>query len=145
VLLLPGDFYVLCGDAAHVSGCDLDTSPNLSMIDNGAPDAVALVRNGTGNPAADVRVDSVSYEGNTAGGPVNGGTWTEGSGIGLIDDGFSIGAGISRFPNGVDTGRNNVDWSCRDMTPGQANVATRASCPAGVLTVEGSSVLAPVR
>ncbi|MCK5376611.1 MAG: lamin tail domain-containing protein, partial [Acidobacteria bacterium] len=34
-------FFVICGDAANVPGCDLDVSPNTNLIQNGA-DAVAL-------------------------------------------------------------------------------------------------------
>jgi hypothetical protein len=135
VLLLPGDYFVICGDRAFVPNCDLDTSPNLSMIDNGAPDAVAVVRRVLeGYGGYDLLQDSVSYEGNTAGGPSSGGTWTEGSGVGLVDDGVFSHAGIARYPDGVDTGRNNVDLSCQDATPGEANVATGAACGAGTLT-----------
>ena len=36
-----GGYFVLCGDAANVANCDLDVSPNMNLIQNGA-DAVAL-------------------------------------------------------------------------------------------------------
>ncbi|MFN2197636.1 MAG: lamin tail domain-containing protein, partial [Anaerolineales bacterium] len=37
-----GDYFVVCGDATMVSNCDLDVSPDSNLIQNGAPDAVAL-------------------------------------------------------------------------------------------------------
>ena len=36
-----GGFFVLCGDTSKVASCDLDTSPNTNLLQNGA-DAVAL-------------------------------------------------------------------------------------------------------
>jgi hypothetical protein len=113
-----------------VANCDLDSSPNQSMLENGAPDVIALVFNTTTNTTMDQLVDSVSYEGNTAQGPSRGGLWTEGSGVGLIDDGLFGGAGIARFPDGQDTQRNNVDLACHDITPGAANVAADGACTA---------------
>jgi len=113
-ILSADDYFVVCGDAANVTNCDLDVSPDTNLIQNGAPDAVGLRYNGT-------LIDAVSYEGDTAG-------YTEGSGVGLEDNSGVENAGISRFPDGVDTDQNNVDFSFRCSTPGTANVADSSNC-----------------
>lgn len=111
-----GAYFVVCGDAANVINCDLDVSPDSNLIQNGAPDAVALL---------DISgiVDAVSYEGDT------GAPYTEGSGVGLLDDPSLIFFGLSRFPNGVDTQMNNVDLSGRCITPGFVNTSNAINCP----------------
>jgi len=111
VVLMTGAYYVICGDASNVANCDLEA---ISSIQNGAADAVALVRNGT-------IVDTVSYDGDAAA------PYTEGSGAGLIDSDV-MDLGIARYPDGVDTDQNNVDWSPRCITPGAANTAANANC-----------------
>lgn len=112
-----GQFFVVCGDAAAVANCDFDVSPNTDLIQNGAPDAVAIVFT-SGN----FIVDTVSYEGDT------GAPYTEGSGVGLVDDPVLTNNGISRFPNGTDTDVNNVDLSPRCITPGELNTSTTTNC-----------------
>ena len=115
VNLAPSDYFVLCGDAANVPNCDLDVSPNSDLIQNGPPDAVAL-RFGT------TIIDTVSYAGNTVA------PYTEGAGIGLLDDPAFTGASISRCPDGTDTNQNNVDFSLQNtaITPGAANACAPA-------------------
>ena len=110
-----GDYFVVCGDAATVLNCDLDVSPNSNLVQNGAPDAVGLRFEG-------VLIDAVSYEGNT------GAPYTEGSGVGLEDNPGLESAGISRYPDGVDTNVNNVDLSFRCSSPGEANVSGSSDC-----------------
>jgi len=117
VTLPAGAYYVICANAATVSPCDLDDGPDTNFIQNGAPDAVALRDHG-------ILVDTVSYEGDT------GFPYTEGSGVGLVDDPAVDLAGISRFPDGVDTDVNNVDFSPRCITPGAANTAQASGCAA---------------
>ena len=121
VTLAAGGYFVVCGDAANVASCDLDVSPDTNLIQNGAPDAVGLRHNGD-------LVDAVSYEGDT------GAPYTEGSGSGLLDDPDVDGAGISRYPDGVDTNVNNVDLSRRCITPGEANASQDSACVAVVNT-----------
>ncbi len=116
-MLAPGDYYVICANAATVANCDLDSSPNTDFIQNGAPDGVGLRLSGT-------LVDAVSYEGNT------GAPYTEGSGTGLEDLSTTASAGISRCPDGVDTGANNVDLSFQTITPGTSN-----ACPVPALVI----------
>jgi predicted extracellular nuclease len=113
--LAAGDYFVVCGDAANVANCDLDVFPDSNLIQNGAPDAVGLRLNGE-------LIDAVSYEGDT------GAPYTEGSGIGLEDDPDVEMAGISRYPDGTDTDANNVDFSLRCATPGQANTDRSSDC-----------------
>jgi uncharacterized protein len=113
--LAAGDYYVVCANTATMNNCDLDVTPNTDLIQNGAPDAVALVQ-------GSAVIDTVSYEGNT------GAPYTEGSGSGLIDDGTNANQGISRLPDGVDTNQNNVDFSLRCITPGEANTTSTSGC-----------------
>ena len=109
VSLAAGEYFVLCGNAATVANCDLDVAPDTDLIQNGAPDAVAIV-------LGDTIIDTVSYEGDT------GAPYTEGSGTGLEDDPAVATQGISRCPDGTDTDQNNVDFaSDRPITPGAAN------------------------
>lgn len=115
--IAPGDYFVVCANPATVANCDLDASPDTNLVQNGAPDAVALLFDGA-------VVDAVSYEGDTAA------PYTEGSGAGLLDDSFVTGS-ISRCPNGTDTNQNNVDLAFTPtITPGAENV-----CPSGALEV----------
>jgi len=116
VSLAAGDYFVICANSANTPNCDLDVTPDTNLIQNGAPDAVGL-RAPTG-----ALVDAVSYEGDT------GAPYTETSGVGLLDDPAFDFLGISRYPDGVDTDVNNVDFSPRCITPGSANGALDANC-----------------
>jgi len=117
VTLAAGDYFVVCGNASQVFACGLDVSPNSNLIQNGAPDAVALTFGG-------LIVDTVSYEDDVSG-------YTEGSGAGLVDSSSSSNAnkGISRLPNGTDTDQNNVDFQFVCSTPGAANTTNASNCP----------------
>ena len=115
--LAAGDYFVVCANATTVDNCDLDASPDTNFIQNGAPDAIALIQGGS-------IIDTVSYEGNS------GAPYTKGSGTGLIDDPDSGSEGLSRCPNGVDSHQYNIDFSSRPITPGAENlceVSTRCS------------------
>jgi hypothetical protein len=59
--LASGGYFVICANSATVANCDMDVSPDTDLIQNGAPDAVALFKGA-------VLIDTVSYEGNTSGG-----------------------------------------------------------------------------
>ncbi len=139
VSLADGDYFVICANTATTANCDLDVSPDTNLIQNGAPDAVALRESGT-------LVDTVSYEGDTAG-------YTEGSGAGLVDDGASATQGISRCPDGSDTDQNSVDLGLQTITPGAANSCPPppdplGTCGDGVETpihaIQGSGLASPV-
>ena len=118
VLLDPGDFYVICGDSANVPNCDLDVSPDTNLIQNGPPDALAILLGGE-------FVDALGYEGDT------GTPHTETSGSDLADLVIDPGSGadihdmgLSRCPDGRDTDDNNADFTFRGITPGTVN-----NCP----------------
>jgi len=117
VLLDPGDYYVICGDAQNVPNCDLDVSPDTNLIQNDL-DALAVMLDGG-------IVDALGYEGDT------GTPHTETSGSELEDlvidpvsgaDVYDM--GLSRCPDGADTNNNNADFTFRSITPGAAN-----NCP----------------
>ncbi len=139
VTLAAGDYFVVCGNAAQTVGCDLDVTPDMDLIQNGAPDAVGLM-------IGDRVIDAVSYEGDVAA------PYVEGSGTGLTDpaaDDSDQFKGISRLPNGGDTNVNNVDFSTRCITPGAANSAQTTNClnpgPTAVLSLQANplTVLEP--
>ncbi|MCB9274597.1 MAG: lamin tail domain-containing protein [Lewinellaceae bacterium] len=113
VMLMPGNFYVICGSISNVPNCDFQISPATNLIQNGAPDAVALT-------FAGAVVDAVSYEGSVTG-------YVEGSGSGL-EDIAATGVGIGRYPDGADTDQNNVDFTQQCITPGAANSGVNAYC-----------------
>lgn len=113
--LPPEGYFVVCANAAAVPNCDLDVDPDENLIQNGEPDAVAIMLAGQ-------VVDTVSYEGDT------GVPYTEGSGVGLSDSAYIASLGIARYPDGVDTDRNNVDFSRRCITPGERNKVNSTYC-----------------
>ena len=113
-----GDYLVVCANAATVANCDLDVTPETNLVQNGSPDAVALLFDG-------VVMDTVSYEGDTI--P----PFTEGSGAGLEDSPAGTGS-IARCPDGTDTNQNNVDLVfTTNISPGAENI-----CPSGALAVK---------
>jgi predicted extracellular nuclease len=114
--LAPGAYYVICANAATTPYCNLDVSPNTDLIQNGAPDALAITLGLS-------LIDVVSYEGSTAA------PYTEGSGVGLTDNGTVAFQGLSRFPDGTDTNVNNTNLSLRCATPGKPNAAASTGCP----------------
>ncbi|MGA9575552.1 MAG: lamin tail domain-containing protein, partial [Lysobacterales bacterium] len=134
IALGAGDYFVVCANAATVANCDLDS---IGSIQNGAPDAVALMRE-------DVVLDSVSYEGDTAA------PYTEGSGAGLNDSGSTgqDNKGISRYPNGMDTDQNNADFVFSCITPGVGNTSLTDACTATgplleIYEIQGSGSTSP--
>lgn len=138
VSLAAGDYFVLCANAANTQNCDLDVTPNTDLIQNGAPDAVALILN------SDLSiVDTVSYEGSTPG-------YTEGIGLALGDDNTTVARGIARFPDGADSNDNNADFSLRCITPGTQNLSASTGCAVGSATAEiyeiqGNGMSSPLR
>ena len=137
VALAPGDYYVVCGNAANVLNCDLDVSPSSNLIQNGAPDAVALVQGA-------IVIDTVSYEGDTAA------PYTEGSGSGLVDSGSTGNdfKGISRLPDGFDSNQNNLDLAFVCITPGAPNTIADFGCGAAgpvleIYEIQGSGAHSP--
>ncbi len=114
--LLTGEYFVVCGNAATTPNCDLDVSPDTNLIQNGSPDAVALLLDGA-------VVDTVSYEGDTVA------PFTEGAGTSAADSNSDPFLGLSRFPNGSDSDQNDADFSLRCITPGAENAVESSACP----------------
>lgn len=112
------DYYVVCANGANTPGCDQDVTPDTNWIQNGAPDAVALL------DAKGMVVDVVSYEGSVP--P----SYFEGSGDGLEDSGATGNDAMSirRVPNGGDTNVNNLDFVFGPNSPGAANGADAPEC-----------------
>jgi len=126
--LAPGDYFVICGNGGQVPNCDLVLPVLSNIIQNGAPDAIAIVENGSGNV-----VDVVSYEGSV------GAPYVEGTGIpaGQSDTTVLVPdlLGISRFPDGADTNDNSVDFRNSCSTPGGANSNSATNCVTGISSV----------
>jgi len=100
--------------------------PSGGFIQNGAPDAVGLFDFTVAT--APVAVDVFSYEGSVATATITGVTGTfsfvEGTGHPTGDTAAASPApveGMSRIPNGRDTGANSTDFALRTVTPGAAN------------------------
>ena len=119
-------YWVLCGDAGVVGGCDLDVSPDTNLIQNGA-DAVALYEgdasdfpNGSA-VTTDGLVDAVVYDTNDADDPgllallVAGGQLNEGA------NGNATGEANGRCPDGAGVGRDTTSFVATTPTPGAAN------------------------
>lgn len=107
VTLAVGDYFVICGAAANVANCDFDVSPDSNLIQNGSPDAVALLLGSS-------IVDVVSYEGDVPG-------FTEGTGVGFLDNNTDPDMSISRCDDGVDTDVNSDDFDFVAISPGAPN------------------------
>jgi hypothetical protein len=143
-LLNAGDYFVICSSYGTVPNCDMSyPTPAAGFIQNGSPDAIAIRDTVTGSV-----VDAVSYEGSVL--P----PYIEGNGvpIGESDTATSPASlfrytGISRFPDGNDTGDDSTDFHRACITPGAANVNTSAGCqnPLSVvnMTVKNSMVVYP--
>lgn len=138
-MLAPGDYFVICANASNTPNCDLDVSPDTNLIQNGAPDAVAIVQGTT-------VIDALSYEGSVA--P----PYVEGAGT-TAEDGNTDFFGLSRYPDGSDTDDNDTDFSGRCITPGEANIEDSSNCPdpngppppaiAEIFEIQGNGMASP--
>lgn len=117
VNLPPDGYFVICGNAATVPSCDLVVSPAADLLQNGSPDVVAVALGAA-------VVDTVSYEGTA------GGSYGEGTGTSAADSNTVAHVGLSRFPDGADTGENSTDFSLRCISPDLGNLAGTAGCTA---------------
>lgn len=136
--LQPGDYFVICNGGGLVPNCDMVHGAASNMIQNGAPDAVALRNNN------DLTVfGAVSYEGNSN--P----PYVEGNGVPLAqsDTGSTPYVGISRFPDGTVTGDDSTDFNRACITPGHANVDSSTGCQSPIyvqnMIVENGIALYP--
>lgn len=127
-VLLPGEYFVICGNAGNTVNCDADVQPDANLVQNGSPDAIAL-RSGLNI------LDMLSYEGSVPG-------FTEVSGDSLVDP-TSGGVGgsnqyksLSRIPDGADSNNNNADFQVACSTPGEANVQDTSNCTLATAIVD---------
>lgn len=121
----PGDFFVICANAA-TPNCDHLATPATNLIQNGSPDAIALVMT---QPDTFI-VDVLSYGGNVPG-------YTEGTGTTIEDSNLTDGISIGRFPDGNDTQDNNSDFVLMCSSPGAGNIVDPQACDltSGVTTL----------
>lgn len=112
----PGDYFVICANAT-TAGCDHLATPATNLIQNGSPDAIALVMT---QPAPMV-VDVLSYGGSVPG-------YAEGTGTTVEDTNLADGVSIGRYPDGSDTQDNNSDFLLMCSTPGAANLVDPQQC-----------------
>jgi hypothetical protein len=117
-LIQPGGYFVV-GNNATIANINLVVTPTSNLIQNGAPDAIALKDNSNN------LLDAVSYEGITAG------VYTEGAAINTLIDGGSANfpsGTIGRYPDGADTGDNVVDFiTLCSGTPGASNTPSTST------------------
>ena len=106
-------YFVVCDSGSQVANCNYAFTSSTGWFQNGAPDAISLLDNGS-------IVDSLSYEGDVP-------SATEGSAATLADS-SSITASLSRLPNGIDTNNNLADFQLGCITPGTANIAGSGDC-----------------
>lgn len=114
--LPPGSYFVICASAA-TPNCNAVVAPATNLIQNGSPDALALVI----TQPEPLVLDALSYGGNVSG-------YTEGTGSSQEDSNLATGISIGRFPDGTDTNDNNADFHRMCSTPGAANVIDPQLC-----------------
>ncbi len=118
-VLNPGDYFVICNGGGLVPNCNMVHGAVSNMIQNGSPDAVALRDNNTMTVFS-----AVSYEGNCNPPYING----NGVPLAQSDTGSTPFVGISRFPDGADTGDDSTDFNRGCITPGHPNVDSSTGC-----------------
>ena len=112
----PGEYFVICGNEATTVNCDHVGPAATNLIQNGVPDAIALV-----NINTDEVLDALAY-----GGPVAG--YSEGTPSSALDVNMVEGRSISRWPDGADTDDNDGDFRLSCSTPGAANLVDPVNC-----------------
>jgi hypothetical protein len=132
-----GSHYVICGNGGFVPLCNQVENVFADMIQNGSPDAVAILH----LPDSSV-VDALSYEGTVPG-------YSDGNGVPTAnsDTVFNSFLGLSRYPDGNDSNDDSTDFVLSCITPGIANSNSNIGCSApnsvGNLTVNNSLAAFP--
>ena len=122
-----GSFFVLCANAS-TPNCNAVVTPATNLIQNGSPDAIALVI----TQPEPLVPDALSYGGGVPG-------YTEGLGASQEDSNLANGISIGRFPDGTDTADNNADFQRMCSTPGAANVIDPLLCDIDAAVPESSA------
>jgi hypothetical protein len=120
-LLAPNDYFVICGSYNYVPNCDMVLGLPSNLVQNGSPDAIALVNNSNFSI-----VDVVSYEGTVAA-PFFETTGIP-PGVSTSDSSLFNFVGLSRYPDGLDSNNNSMDFHLVCITPGMANTNDTANC-----------------
>ncbi|MBL7982318.1 MAG: lamin tail domain-containing protein [Flavobacteriales bacterium] len=128
--LEPGAYFVICANAA-TANCGHVSTPATNLIQNGVPDAIALV-----NTQTDEVLDMLSYGGDVTG-------YTEGTGTTAVDVNAVDDRSLNRWPDGTDTNNNNADFRLGCSTPGATNLVDDVLCsvPSGVSEIVNSAPL----
>ena len=130
--LNPGAFFVICGNGGFVPNCNLTMPVYSNMIQNGSPDAIAIIETSSGNI-----IDAILYEDSTS----NPSPYEEGTGVPFVQSDTIVtspGISMGRFPDGADSNDNSADFNTMCFTPGAANVNGTANC---ITSVQGISRL----
>jgi hypothetical protein len=128
--LPPGGYFVICANPA-TANCGHVATPATNLIQNGVPDAIALV-----NTQTDEVLDMLSYGGDVIG-------YTEGTGTTAVDVNAVDDRSLNRWPDGTDTNTNNADFRLGCSTPGATNLVDDVLCsvPASVVEVASTTPL----
>lgn len=113
--LAPGAYFVICANGS-TPNCDHLATPATNLIQNGVPDAIALV-----NTVTDEVLDVLSYGGNVVG-------YTEGTGTTAVDVNSVDERSLNRWPDGADTNNNDADFRVGCSTPGATNLVDDVIC-----------------
>ncbi|HNR55729.1 MAG TPA: lamin tail domain-containing protein [Flavobacteriales bacterium] len=114
--LEPGGYFVICANQSLTVNCDHAATPATNLIQNGSPDAIALIW----TPDSSI-IDMLSYGGDVPG-------YTEGTGTTAEDTNEQDGLSLSRWPDGSDTDDNDADFVIGCPTPGEANMLDPVNC-----------------
>jgi hypothetical protein len=115
-VLGPGEYFVICGNEANTPNCDHVGPAATNLIQNGVPDAIALL-----NVTTEELMDVLAY-----GGPIVG--YTEGTPATTLDVNVVDGRSISRWPDGADSNDNDADFQLACSTPGAPNLVDPIEC-----------------
>ena len=127
--LEPGDYFVICANQSITVNCDHAATPATNLIQNGSPDAIALVSTTDG-----FVYDQLSYGGSVPG-------YTEGTGTTAEDTNAQDGLSLCRWPDGADTDDNDADFVIGCPTPGDANMIDPVNCAlsTGLVPIPGAA------
>jgi hypothetical protein len=113
--LAPGAYFVICANGS-TPNCGHLATPATNLIQNGVPDAIAVV-----NTVTDEVLDVLSYGGNVVG-------YVEGTGTTAVDVNSVDERSLNRWPDGADTNNNDADFRLGCSTPGAINLVDDVVC-----------------
>ena len=120
-------FFVLCGNSGVIPNCDMVLTATSNIIQNGAPDAIAILDTSTSTI-----IDVVSYEGDCIT------PYIEGTGVPSAQSDSTLSyTSMGRYPDGSDNDSNAFDFHVQCITPGAPNTNVDSNCtsPLSVVAV----------